>query len=140
MGPLWPSAPIGVVAPAVGWIGGKLYVADGGAPGIIGDVQVYDPALDSWTVLPDSADMPTPRGGGTAYGVYQDKLYVAGGTAAFEVFDPATETWDVLAPLPHGARGASGGNLLLADGVLLIATPDKLFAFDEHGKTSRLTQ
>jgi outer membrane protein assembly factor BamB len=31
-------------------------------------------------------------------------------------------------------RGAGGGNLLIADGVLLIATADRLFAFNEFGR------
>ncbi len=31
-------------------------------------------------------------------------------------------------------RGAGGGNLLIADGILLIATADRLFAFNEFGR------
>jgi hypothetical protein len=30
-------------------------------------------------------------------------------------------------------RGATGGNLILAEGILLIATGDKLLAFGEQG-------
>ena len=33
-----------------------------------------------------------------------------------------------------GGRGATGGNLVAAGGVLLIASGDKLFAFEQHGK------
>ncbi len=36
-------------------------------------------------------------------------------------------------PLAQG-RDATGGNLVAVEGLLLIATPDKLFAFEQHGK------
>jgi len=60
--------------------------------------------------------MPTPRKG-AAYGVIDNKIYVAGGTAGafagsnkLEIYDPVTDTWDITkAPMqigiyaPHGA-------------------------------------
>jgi hypothetical protein len=35
--------------------------------------------------------------------------------------------------IPLTPRGVTGGNLVLADGVMLIATGDRLVAFDELG-------
>ncbi len=37
-------------------------------------------------------------------------------------------------PIPLSQRGAAGGNLVAAYGLLLIATPDKLFAFHQQGQ------
>jgi outer membrane protein assembly factor BamB len=36
--------------------------------------------------------------------------------------------------IPLVPRGATGGNLVIADGVLLVATADRLYAFNETGK------
>jgi hypothetical protein len=39
-------------------------------------------------------------------------------------------------PIPLSERGAVGGNLVVAGGLLLIASPDKLFAFRQQGERS----
>jgi N-acetylneuraminic acid mutarotase len=94
-------------------IDGKLYVV-GGRPPRGSDFAVYDPAADEWTVLPE---LPTQRNHLAAAAI-DGKLYVAGGrfgggvgsemTAALEVYDPATNTWTVKAPLLAPRAGVNG--------------------------------
>jgi len=91
-------------------VNGKIY-AIGGAlthPGLpFGVVEEYDPLTDSWDT--NKTPMPTARKG-AAWGVISNKIYVAGGTTTgsdyvpsdkLEIYDPATDTWDVTkAALP----------------------------------------
>jgi Kelch motif protein len=94
----------------------------GGINGVttVATVDAYDPCTDTWTAV---ASMPTPRRfldavlgrGGVIYGL--------GGTvgsvgfpgtqelAAVEGYDPAADTWVVVAPLstPRGALAAAVG-------------------------------
>jgi hypothetical protein len=111
--------------PAVGVIGGKVYVAGGAGPGMVGnEVEVYDPATDVWT---PRAPMGVPRNH-TAGGVIGGRFYVVGGrghpqaATAFEVYDPAANTWAPLPPLPTGRSGigaaAVGGRLFVFGGEL----------------------
>ncbi|MCW4001219.1 MAG: hypothetical protein NWE93_13375 [Candidatus Bathyarchaeota archaeon] len=81
---------------------------------LTGTNQRYDPSSDSWTI---QASMPTPR----AYfgiAVCQNKIYVIGGvnksglvpfssglevsgvTGINEAYDPSTNTWQTMAPMP----------------------------------------
>lgn len=97
--------------------GGKLYVFGGLAPGWTpkGLVYEYDPAKDSWT---KKKNMPQAS---HHIGVVElnGKIYVIGGfvkpasgPTAWEPidnvweYDPATDTWKALAPLPK-KRGAA---------------------------------
>lgn len=109
---------------AVAAVNGKIYVIGGriGAAYIslgtdISLVETYDPVRDSWTaVLP--ARMPTARSA-LAYGVYNGHILIAGGELqdtnlyetfrAFEAYDPATDTWQILPPLPVPRHGVAGG-------------------------------
>jgi N-acetylneuraminic acid mutarotase len=114
---------------AIGAVKGKIYVIGGrlgaafitGMPGTTDLVQEYNPATDSWAT---KAPIPTARSA-VAFGVIQDKIYVAGGEiqtyeylAAFralEAYDPATNTWERLPRMPvprHGLAGAAIGNRL----------------------------
>lgn len=58
------------------------------------------------------------------------------------IFEQATERssrgWEpvLVREVPLLPRGATGGNLLIADGVLLIAAADRLYAFNETGRGS----
>jgi N-acetylneuraminic acid mutarotase len=71
--------------------------------------EEYDPASDTWTT---KAPMPTAR---YKFGiaVYNDKIFCIGGqfsnrssnaraeqTGAIEVYDPATNTWEIKPPMP----------------------------------------
>lgn len=101
-------------------IGGKVYVAGGrfGA-GFESEqtdrIEVYDPVTNAWTV---KAPMPHPRGGinvSEAHGC----LHVFGGEgddeaptgvhADHDVYDPVSDRWFSLPPMPtpiHGVTGA----------------------------------
>ena len=94
--------------------GGRLYAI----AGRINDVdkptdflESYDPKTDRWNELPR---MPSKRSGGAA-AVYQGRLLYIGGellnginNGTFitnEAYDPRTQTWSELAPLPAGRHG-----------------------------------
>ena len=110
----WSSGPAPSVARSqlAGVVAGGLYYAVGGAPGglspaVIADVEIFDPATSTWTPGPP---MPTARAG-LALVELNGRIHAIGGRdggspisglpiAAHEVFDPATNTWSSLAPLP----------------------------------------
>jgi N-acetylneuraminic acid mutarotase len=82
---------------------GKIYAISSSAN------EEYDPATDTWT---SKKPMPTKRHYFTI-ATYQNKIYVIGGqsgynsaeglrilTAANEVYDPVTDTWETKAPMP----------------------------------------
>jgi N-acetylneuraminic acid mutarotase len=106
-----------------GVVGGKIYLIGGrvasafAATGSATDiVEEYDPATNHWGFLKDR--MPTPRDEGVA-GVYDNKIYVAGGESitglnnsvsrAFEAYDPASNSWRSLGNLPTARYGVAGG-------------------------------
>ncbi len=75
--------------------------------------EAYDPSTDTWQVL---APMATPRWGLMAAALPDGRIMVAGGvtgtfssqstTGAAEIYDPATDTWTPVDPLPtHRAWG-----------------------------------
>lgn len=120
-------AAIGVVNNKIYVIGGRLGSAFIFTASNTNVVEEYDPATDQWGLV--KARMPTERSGGT-WGVYNGRIYVAGGEhqdsrlmAAFralEAYDPATNSWSELPMMPmprHGLAGAIVGNRLhLASG------------------------
>ncbi len=88
---------------------GKIYVVGGFSSGMwtpVNTVYAYDAAEDKWT---QQAPMPTKRGA-LAVGVIDGKIYAVGGalkkffrlrnTDANEVYDPKTDTWKKLTPIP----------------------------------------
>src|SRR5262249_24587301 len=92
---------------AGGVINGKFYVV-GGRPGDTAAkaLEVYDPATNSWSRLPD---MPTGRSGISAAAV-NGELYVFGGEIPrlfneVEVYNPLTNTWQQLPPMPNPRHG-----------------------------------
>lgn len=50
--------------------------------------------------------------------------------------EPTPLGWEptLVREIPLGPRGAAGGNLVIVDGMLLIATADRLYAFNETGR------
>ena len=78
--------------------------------------------------------MPTARSGG-GWGVYNGRIYVAGGEVAtpslvgafraVEAYEPATNTWTVMPQMPmprHGVAGAVlNGRLHLISGMITSA-------------------
>ncbi len=108
---------------AIGVVNGRIYVAGGrvGAAFIapstdISVVEEYDPATDTWS--PALARMPTARSA-LAAGVIGGRIVIAGGEfqdptmmATFrvvEAYDPASNTWATLPPLPVSRHGLAGG-------------------------------
>ena len=107
---------------AIGVVNGKIYVLGGrvGSAFVVASpvdvVEEYDPATDSWGYA--RARMPLPRSG-TAYGTYNGKIYVAGGEfldndivgvfRQFQAYDPATNEWTELPPMPVPRHGLVGG-------------------------------
>ena len=102
-------------------IGERLYVAGGRFGGGVGSdmtdaLEVSDPRTNSWT---PGAPLPTRRAG-VASVAANGCLYLIGGEGnqadprgifdRNEAYDPATDTWHSLAPMPlptHGLTGAA---------------------------------
>ena len=115
--------------------GGKLYVFAGIAPGWKSKALVYeyDPATDKWTKKKSMA-LASHH---IALAELNGKIYVFGGFVlpasgpaawqpidnAFE-YDPATDNWKALAPMPtkRGAAGAAavGGKLYVIGGASML--------------------
>ncbi len=94
--------------PAVGVINDRIYVAGGNGPNMNQtELEVYDPAANTWTQL---ASMSVPRNH-TAGGAINGKFYVVGGrpgttaASALEVYDPQTNAWARLRDMPTGRSG-----------------------------------
>jgi N-acetylneuraminic acid mutarotase len=120
-------------------VNGKIYVIGGRTgQGFIltatntDVVEEYDPLSDTWNAPRER--MPTARSGGVA-GTDGRRIYVAGGEVttqelvgafrAIEAYDPLTDSWSTLPPMPmprHGAAGAVIGNrLYLVSGMVQSA-------------------
>lgn len=109
---------------AAGVLDGRIYVAGGRTGSVfipnafnVDLVEEYNPATDQWVLR---APMPTPRSA-TAWGVHGGRLYVAGGEVrhrdywatytTVEAFDPKSNTWQRLPPMPLPRHGLAGGVL-----------------------------
>ena len=96
-------------------LGGKIYVAGGFRSGAVGDFSAYDPAMDSWEILPD---VPAPRDHLVA-GAIGGMVFVAGGRGGtiatvdgrMDAFDPDTRTWSSRAPMPTPRGGIAAAVL-----------------------------
>ena len=98
-------------------VNGKIYAIGGFSD--LNNTEEYDPISDTWTI---KAAMPTPRFS-FAIAAYQNKIYCIGGlvgrgapfsssvTGAIEVYDPATNTWEVKKPMPT-PRSQSEANVV----------------------------
>ena len=82
---------------------------------------------------------PSPRGfgrgvisGGHIYWPTRESIYVFGQQP---VKSPTSWHPQGVRDIQLTPRGATGGNLVVADGVLLIASGNRLYAFDERGPT-----
>ena len=108
---------------------GKVYIVGGRFPDDFGltnrnTLEAYDPTTDTWARL---TPMPTARGGNTAAALH-GKLYVFGGefftTSTRGVFeeneeyDPATNTWQTMAPMPVPRHGL--GAVAVGDTIFII--------------------
>ena len=100
---------------------GRVLAAGGGPSGArFRSAEVYNPALDTWTTVPD---MAAGRGYAAATRLQDGRVLVSGGNGGrqSELFDPATGTWSpagemvevrsqhVAVLLPNGLVLAAGG-------------------------------
>jgi len=100
-------------------VGGKVYVL-GGLGAAAGKVQIYDPASNTWKL---GADMPFAVGSAASC-VLGQQIYIAGGiigstvanragtasTNAVARYNPANNTWTIVASMPLARSGAGFGN------------------------------
>lgn len=102
---------------------GRIYLIGGLDNGSAGRVQIYDPALDQWSL---GAPMPW-NGGSCATALIDGLIYVGGGnlqgggTAGnFAVYDPVLDSWTPLGAMPtpvnHAAAGTDGERLFVFGG------------------------
>lgn len=113
----------GIATAAVAAANGKVYVigGDDGDNYSNDTTYEYDPATNAWAL---KAPMPTQRENNVAV-TLNGKIYVAGGVQAwnsdltglptFEVYDPATDTWERKTAMIQG-RGSPG---IATDGVYI---------------------
>lgn len=104
--------------------GGRVSAHGSGASGMqsVAAVDMFDIASGRWSTLP--SPLPTPRSG-TATVVWNDRLVVIGGEsdahtiahAQVEAWNPATQRWEALPPLPVGRHGMQAAVL---DGALHV--------------------
>jgi N-acetylneuraminic acid mutarotase len=114
---------------AAGVVDGRIFVIGGRIGSVFittasntDIVEEYDPATDSWGRL--RAPMPNPRSA-VAWGVNGGRIYVVGGEirhrdfwatyAAVDAFDPKSNSWTRLPPMPmprHGLAADFIGNRL----------------------------
>ncbi|HEX5927960.1 MAG TPA: kelch repeat-containing protein [Solirubrobacterales bacterium] len=123
-------------------IGDRLYVA-AGAPQTFGiddppapfrRLEVYDFGAGTWTTGPDAPFAVHHVNAAALAG----KLYLAGGRVdeeasarGFARYDPATERWEELPPLPLGPTSSSG--LVAAAGKIVVIGGDEERGWEEGG-------
>jgi hypothetical protein len=87
-------------------------------------MEAYDPVTNTWT---PKAPMPGGPRSHMAAAVIDGLLYVVGGmqfdafdgmTTLAEVYNPATDTWSTIAPMPNARYAMAAGAI---DGVLYVA-------------------
>lgn len=99
-------------------VDGHLFVV--GGIGLTGDVLIYDPATDSWSL---GAAIPASRDHLAAVAV-NEEIWAIGGRSGgqihtrVDIYDTTTDSWREGPPLPEPTSGAAEG---VIDGVILIS-------------------
>ena len=135
-------------------VNGKIYVIGGFKSGFwnpINTTYEYDPDLQKWF---NKTPMPTARGAHAA-AVIDGKIHLVGGayrksfnlvnTDAHEVYDPATDTWETLSPLPtprdHLTATEANGKLFVIGGRIDVNYHNNLNTNESYDpKTKKWTQ
>ena len=111
-----------------GVVDGKLYAVGGSAGGnAAADAAVYDPAGNSWQVLPDMLVPCTDIPDGAVVG---DRIYMLGGWCDRAVlsqnmaYNTLADTWEVVASMPTPRLDACAAVI-----------NDKIYVFGGHGYT-----
>ena len=135
-----PSYTIPTYFHASAYLNGKIYRIAGAAIGTDFHVEVYDIAMNTWSM---AANYPFANHNlmAVALGSY---IYAGGGNASPDKtyrYDPGTDTWDdaAIADLPAGrssaASGAYNGRWLLAGGDVNFAISNNVIAWDPATNT-----
>jgi N-acetylneuraminic acid mutarotase len=98
---------------------GKIYCIGGGVTNVFNEStqtwesknsegfnQVYDPLIDKWE---NKTAMPIPEISSQA-NVLNGKIYLLGGypnASIVEMYNPASDSWTIMTPIPVGFNGAS---------------------------------
>ena len=139
------KAPMRVARSSLGvaMVNGKIYAIGGlnESQSFLGTNEMYDPETDNWV---SKTSMPTPRSQ-FAISVYQNKIYVIGGllkepfidrvraSAANEVYDPSTDTWETKASMPTPRSGLSAS---LVKGKIYLLGGGQEFPYPNWGPSS----
>ncbi len=130
-------------------VNGKLYIIGGFGSATWKPSNVnfeYDPQTHRWTA---KAPMPTARGAHAA-GVIDGKIHLVGGahrelfnlvnTSAHEVYDPKTDSWKTLAPMPtprdHLAVSVIGSKLYAIGGRVDVNYNNNMGANESYDSTT----
>jgi N-acetylneuraminic acid mutarotase len=142
-----PTPPL-LYALGVGVVNGTLYTVGGqqyGGPRVAA-VYSYNPATDTWATKASLSIARADCGVGVINGI----LYAAGGlveingggdatTATVEAYDPTSDTWSAVAPMPDSLAGlraaAIGGNLYVVGGTQSFTKFSTVWAYDPIGNT-----
>ena len=135
-----PPMPEPRAAGAAEFFGNKLYVVGGVSPaGVVDDVFIFDPKTQEWSTAPGPK---TPREHETFVrrGKY---MYAIGGRqltfettmASVERFDPRTQRWKTMSPLPYPTAGevsavTRDGTIVVAGGEVAAGPMGNAVAFD----------
>jgi N-acetylneuraminic acid mutarotase len=135
-------------------VNGKLYVIGGFESGFwkpVNTTYEYDPDLHKWS---NKTPMPTARGAHAA-AVLDRKIHLVGGahrklfklvnTDAHEVYDPATDSWENLPPLPtardHLTASEANGKLFVIGGRIDVNYNNNLNSNESYDpKTKKWTE
>lgn len=95
-------------------VNGKIYVFGGGADGILGSSEEYDPVTNTWK---QTGDLPEPRYK-AASSVVDGKIYIMGGyddrgipMPTVEEYDPINDTWQEKADMPTARTAFSASTV-----------------------------
>jgi hypothetical protein len=101
----WSAGPAPIVArnamPLAATVNGKIYLIGGtNTGGTARAIEMFNPATNSWMVLPGTANLPDALDGANHCGaVLGSKMYYFE-SSGVGVFDTTTDTWTVLAASP----------------------------------------
>jgi N-acetylneuraminic acid mutarotase len=120
-------------------VNGRIYAIGGFSD--LNNTEEYDPITDTWTI---KTAMPTPRFS-FATVVYQSEIYCIGGltgrgapfsssvTGAIEVYDPATNAWEIKQPMPtpraNFEANVVNGQIYLIGGI--TGGPDSIVSINQ---------
>lgn len=125
------DAPVARLSAVSAFFNGKYYVVNGWDDSPIGDpvaeLDVYDPYTNTWST---GTPNPFPAGGGSAYALMNDSLYIVGGCnnggctaplSTVEVYHFSSDSWSSATnypiPIDFASCGAIKGKLYCAGGI-----------------------